>query len=177
MRLDKPEIIAAFVALALGLVTALGYWIGSLVLDQEPTLSLALILLFGLAILSFFAVRFVLHQFIYEKVKLIYKNIHELKLGSDEEEDLIARSSDLRMVEREVSEWAEERNTEIRELKEREAFARVENSHFQYSRLHPNIDGWRTRRSQDQPQVSPACKPKCRSNDQPSARYGHAEQA
>lgn len=124
MRLEKPEVLSALAAILLGFLAAFGYWVGSLTLESQFNLFMALGLLIGVALLGFFFTRFIIHQFIYEKVKLIYKNIHELKLGSDEEEDLIARSSDLSMVEREVSEWAEMRNTEIRELKEREAFRR-----------------------------------------------------
>ncbi|KAB2813697.1 sensor histidine kinase [Phaeocystidibacter luteus] len=124
MRIEKPEVLATLVAIALGLLTSGGYWLGTAILSIEFNYVLALALLIGVTSLTFIFVRFVIQQFIYAKVKLIYKNIHELKLGSDEEEDLIARTSDLRMVEREVSEWAEERNTEIRELKEREAFRR-----------------------------------------------------
>ncbi|NVK05768.1 MAG: sensor histidine kinase [Flavobacteriia bacterium] len=124
MRLDKPEVLSALAAALLGVLTTGGYWLGSLALETPFNLFIALGLLIGVALLGFFFTRFIIHQFIYAKVKLIYKNIHELKLGSDEEEDLIARTSDLSMVEREVSEWAEMRNTEIRELKEREAFRR-----------------------------------------------------
>lgn len=124
MRLEKPEVLAFLVAISVGAISAIGYWLGSLLLKIPFNAILLIGLLAGVTALTFFATRFVIHQFIYEKVKLIYKNIHELKLGSDEEEDLIARSSDLKMVEREVSEWAEERQTEIRELKEREAFRR-----------------------------------------------------
>lgn len=124
MRIDRPEVLAAFVALLLGIFTGGGYLLGNYFLGTEQNLYVALGLFAGSIAISFVSVRFVIYQFIYAKVKLIYKNIHELKLGSDEEEDLIAQSSDLKMVEREVSEWAEERKTEIRELKEREAFRR-----------------------------------------------------
>ncbi len=124
MQLNKPEVLAALVALAVGFLSALGYWLGTLVMAYTFYWTITLSLFIGVSALTFFASRFVIHQFIYEKVKLIYKNIHELKLGSDEEEDLVARSSDLKMVEREVSEWAEEREAVIRDLKERETFRR-----------------------------------------------------
>lgn len=124
MRVERPELLAAVVAILLGILSSLGYWLGSLILNLPVSYGMMLGMFIGVTSVCFLAVRFVILQFIYAKVKLIYKNIHELKLGSDEEEDLIAQSSDLKTVEREVSEWAEERFTEIRELKERESFRR-----------------------------------------------------
>lgn len=124
MRVDRPDFLAAVAAFALGLLTAIGYWVGTFLLAESFNLYLAIAFVVGVSIVAFLIIRFVFQHFIYSKVKLIYKNIHELKLGSDEEEDMIAQTSDLKMVEREVSEWALERKTEIRELKERESFRR-----------------------------------------------------
>lgn len=124
MRTDRPDVLAAFVALFLGILTSVGYWLGSLLLHLPFSVGLLTGLFLGVTSVCFLSVRFVIHQFIYSKVKLIYKNIHELKLGSDKEEDLIAQTSDLNTVEKEVNEWAEERFVEIQELKEREAFRR-----------------------------------------------------
>lgn len=124
MRVERPEVLAAFVAALLGILTAAGYWLGSYILNLPISYGMMLGMFMAVTGVCFLAVRFVILQFIYAKVKLIYKNIHELKLGSDEEEDLIAQSSDLKTVEREVSEWAEERKAEIRDLKERESFRR-----------------------------------------------------
>lgn len=124
MRVDRPAILSGIIALLLGVFVAAVYMIAAVLVGEPADPLVAVALLTGTAIAAFFGVRFVIHQFIYAKVKLIYKNIHELKLGSDEEEDLIARSSDLSTVEQEVSEWAEQRQEEIRELKERESFRR-----------------------------------------------------
>lgn len=83
-----------------------------------------LILTLWSVIIAFFLIRFAVEQFIYSKVKIIYKNIHDLKVGSDADEDEVVRSTDLDMVTREVSEWAEQRRTEIQDLKAREQFRR-----------------------------------------------------
>lgn len=124
MNFNRPDLLAAVVSLVIGAFASAGYWISSLILNSPVVYAIAIGLFAGITVITFLSVRFVIYQFIYAKVKLIYKNIHDLKLGSDEEEDLIAQSSDLRMVEREVSEWALERKTEIKELKERESFRR-----------------------------------------------------
>jgi two-component system phosphate regulon sensor histidine kinase PhoR len=73
---------------------------------------------------GFLITRFSIETFIYNKVKIIYKNIHELKVGNDDDEAEAARTTDLDMVTREVSEWAEQRRNEIAELREREDFRR-----------------------------------------------------
>jgi len=83
------------------------------------------ILIGGLiAIIAYFLIRFAVEQFIYSKVKIIYKNIHELKIGSEFEEEELARSTDLDHVTREVSDWAAQNRNEIAELREREDFRR-----------------------------------------------------
>lgn len=77
-----------------------------------------------ISLVAFFLFRFGIEQFIYSKVKIIYKNIHELKIGSEFEEAELARSTDLDEVTREVSEWATQNRNELAELRERENFRR-----------------------------------------------------
>jgi two-component system phosphate regulon sensor histidine kinase PhoR len=74
--------------------------------------------------ITYFTTFYTVNQFIYNKVKVIFKTIHEIKAGTDEEEEQIARTTSLEMVEKEVAEWAEEREAEITELKAREIFRR-----------------------------------------------------
>ncbi len=124
MRFERPNILALSVSLLLGLLV-----LGSVILINTFTkadldwTAITMLTLWA-TIISFLLVRFSVEQFIYNKVKIIYKNIHELKVGDDLDEDEIVRSSDLDMVTREVSEWAEQRRNEIQELKERESFRR-----------------------------------------------------
>lgn len=119
MKFDRPQILAFAVALITAISTVIMlYWL-SAVSDSRALIGGLII-----GLLSFFFIRFAVEQFIYSKVKIIYKNIHELKVGSDLDEDEIARGTDLDMVTREVSEWAEQRRTEIEELREKETFRR-----------------------------------------------------
>lgn len=123
MLIDQPNKVAAFLAFLLGLfpltLVLIFPWLG-----WEAVPGWVYLIIAGYTILAYFIIRFAIYQFIYAKVKLIYKTIHELKLGSEEEEDVIARSSDLQMVEKEVAAWAEQRQAEILGLKERENFRR-----------------------------------------------------
>ncbi|GAB5557793.1 MAG: ATP-binding protein [Schleiferiaceae bacterium] len=75
-------------------------------------------------LLTFFTVRFAIHSFIYQKIKILFKTIHELKVGNEVDEDNLAKTTDLAEVDKEVKEWAKERNSEIAQLKERENYRR-----------------------------------------------------
>lgn len=77
-----------------------------------------------IGIASFFIFRFTISKFVYQKIKVLFKTIHELKLGNEVDEENLAKSTDLTEVEKEVKEWAQERDSEIEQLKERENYRR-----------------------------------------------------
>ncbi len=123
-QLETPEAISLTVA-SIQTIALLGLLI--LILYTPPSgfsnvalLILAAILFF---VLSFLLIRFIVELFVYRKVLLIYKTIHELKTDSQMEEK-IAKNTNLKMATNEVSQWAEERSREISGLKERERFRR-----------------------------------------------------
>ena len=124
MRFEKPLFLAFFIALILGGLTA----VLLLYVNSLEAAALSPLLIFGgtaiVILVSFFLIRYSVEYFIYNKVKIIFKNIHDLKVGSDEDEAEIARSTNLDKVSREVAEWAEQRQAEITELQERETFRR-----------------------------------------------------
>jgi two-component system phosphate regulon sensor histidine kinase PhoR len=69
---------------------------------------------------------YLMEKYIYSKIKLIYKLIHNLKLGRDLRDALGEHiSSDpINDVELEVKEWARQKKTEIDGLREQEKFRR-----------------------------------------------------
>ena len=77
-------------------------------------------------VLSYFIFLYVIEEFIYRRIKLIYKSIHSLKLGRDFKEALGERVSDdpLGDVEKEVSEWSAEKKDEVEDLRKLEKFRR-----------------------------------------------------
>lgn len=124
MNLGKPAHLALLLAAIIGLLGTLAtglYVFSEFHLFKPGALALVFLWIGGI---SYLIVRFGVEQFIYSKVKVIYKNIHELKIGSEEDEEQIARTSDLEVVQREVEEWTEERKREITELRERENYRR-----------------------------------------------------
>lgn len=78
-------------------------------------------------LVTYLAFRYTVNRFIYDKIKLVYKTIHQLKLGQKKAglkkkietgEDIIAD------VNREVVEWAKDQSREIDDLKKMEAYRR-----------------------------------------------------
>ncbi len=86
-----------------------------------------LLISFGVSfVTSFLVFYYLLEKYIYTKIKLIYKLIHNLKLGKDLKEALGEyKSSDpIGDVEQEVKEWAGAKKREIDLLKKQEQFRR-----------------------------------------------------
>ncbi len=76
--------------------------------------------------ISFFAFYYLFQRYIYNKIKLIYKLIHNLKLGKDLKDALGEKMSDdpINDVEQQVRDWAKEKKREIDALKDQEKFRR-----------------------------------------------------
>jgi len=82
---------------------------------------------FGMTItISFVTFYILLEKYIYSKIKIIYKLIHNLKLGRDLRDALGEHVSadPINDVEHEVQEWARQKKTEIDDLKKQEKFRR-----------------------------------------------------
>ena len=75
---------------------------------------------------SFLVFYYLIEKYVYSKIKLIYKLIHNLKLGRDLRDALGEHmSSDpINDVEHEVQEWAREKKNEIEGLRSQEKFRR-----------------------------------------------------
>src|ERR1700743_2276480 len=75
---------------------------------------------------SFVVFYYLIEKYIYSKIKLIYKLIHNLKLGRDLRDALGEHISadPINDVEKEVKEWAREKKSEIDELRKQEKFRR-----------------------------------------------------
>ncbi|GAA4332332.1 ATP-binding protein [Mucilaginibacter gynuensis] len=87
----------------------------------------AVIVTFSVAlIISFLIFYYLIEKYIYSKIKLIYKLIHNLKLGRDLRDALGEHVSadPINDVEHEVKEWAAQKKDEINELRKQEKFRR-----------------------------------------------------
>ncbi len=107
---------AAAVAVTLSIVN---YYFRHSWYDMLITFSLTIIV-------SFLVFYYLIEKYVYSKIKLIYKLIHNLKLGRDLRDALgVNLSSDpINDVEAEVKAWAKEKKIEIDELRKQEKFRR-----------------------------------------------------
>ncbi|MFZ4263513.1 sensor histidine kinase [Sphingobacterium sp. HJSM2_6] len=86
-----------------------------------PTFTFILILSF---VLSFSILNYVFQKFVYERIKSVYKLIHNLKLGKELKDALGDHKSDdpIGDAEQEVKDWAKQKASEIDQLKAQEKF-------------------------------------------------------
>ena len=78
-----------------------------------------IVLLTSVTLCSYIFVRWIVDKFIYDKIKLIYKNISDNKATPGYLEGV-----DLDKVDRDVAEWSENRDNEIEKLEIRESYRR-----------------------------------------------------
>jgi len=90
---------------------------------QWILIPLFLIILVGI---QFVVLRFALEKFIYNRIKLIYKSIHKLKLNKDNKREYLnsIHGDIIGSVNKEVESWAADRKQEIEDLKKMEIYRR-----------------------------------------------------
>ncbi len=86
-----------------------------------PTFAFIAIISF---ILTFSLLNYVFQKFVYERIKAVYKLIHNLKLGKELKDALGDHKSDdpIGDAEKEVRDWAKQKTSEINQLKAQEKF-------------------------------------------------------
>jgi len=108
------------------LITALGVGLSIALVNFHFQQSWYFMLVsFGISfVTSFILFYYLLEKYIYSKIKLIYKLIHNLKLGKDLKDALgeYVSSDPINDVEHEVKEWAGAKKQEIDLLKKQEQF-------------------------------------------------------
>lgn len=114
----SPRQLSAITALALAIPISLGIFV-----LQKKWMDgiIALIIIF---IGSYFLILTIIQNFIYRKIKLIYKFIHQTKASKKEEMyyKYILPQKSMDEVREDVEAWAEQRSREIEMLKQNESF-------------------------------------------------------
>jgi two-component system phosphate regulon sensor histidine kinase PhoR len=107
---------ALAVALSLSIVN---FYFQGKIIDSVITFSVSLFT-------SYLVFYYLIERFVYSKIKLIYKLIHNLKLGKDLKDALgeYVSADPINDVEQEVKDWARDKKSEIDQLKEQEKFRR-----------------------------------------------------
>ena len=96
-------------------------------------------------LVAFLTFRFYLKTYIYRKIKVIYKTIHKHKLSTSEKKDSVDMSANIMdEVEKEVAEWADKQDEEIRQLKTWQQYRRKFLGDISYELKTPifNIQGY-----------------------------------
>ncbi len=123
-KISGPVWAAIITTLAVALIASVAFWLLVVYAKESNKILFAFLSVLLIAAVTFAITAATIQQLVYEKVRIIFKIIHDVKAGSHREEVLVARKSNLKSVEKEVEEWAYQRKTEITELKAREAFRR-----------------------------------------------------
>ena len=87
----------------------------------------AFLISFGISFaISFLVFYYLFQRYIYNKIRLIYKQIHSLKLGKDLKNALGEKMSNdpINDMEQQVRDWAKAKGKEIETLKDQERFRR-----------------------------------------------------
>lgn len=144
MKTTNPKKLAAIDSLLIILFFSIIYTLVTFFLSGFNLLTLLIINIL-LFFFTFFIFRYTIEKFIYQKIRLIYKTIYNLKRGKSEKVD----KKDLEMtsienVNREVKEWGEKKKLEIEELKKAEVYRREFIGNIYHELKNPifNIQGY-----------------------------------
>lgn len=122
MKNPSPRALALYAAGAVALWALISDALLQIVV--KPGFLFYLLIFLTVALGAYLLFSFFLNQFIYRKIKLIYKSIHSLKIDRFTR-DLLGRSfgSDpINEVQQEVSEWAERNQRELESLRKAEQY-------------------------------------------------------
>jgi two-component system phosphate regulon sensor histidine kinase PhoR len=116
----SPNIISLYTSLAVASLSTAIFLLVNFIFSLHTPAEYYFVIALLIFITTFFIIRFVLVRFILNKIKIIYKTIgkplkfqHEVKEG---------RGNILKTVERDVAEWAINKNKQIRELRKMEQY-------------------------------------------------------
>lgn len=122
MNVHTPRglaVLASLVVTILGMVLCFGVlWMYGV---SAPLQAYALGAL-GLFALSLLIIYSVIERFIYQKVRIIYKNIHRFKSTKGRAQDVRMDEDVMQKVQNDVMDWATEQVAEISQLKEQDSF-------------------------------------------------------
>src|SRR6478672_413222 len=114
----SPNQLALFAALVLSVPISLGIW----AIEKDWRIALgAFVIIFGG---SFLLILYIIQQFVYRNIKLIYKFIYRTKASKQQEMyyKYILPQKNIDEVREEVESWSEDRSKEIEVLKKNESF-------------------------------------------------------
>ncbi|MEZ5025382.1 MAG: HAMP domain-containing sensor histidine kinase [Chitinophagales bacterium] len=120
-RNASPTLLALYTSMAVAIFSTAIFLSISYIFKMEVYPLYYLLTLFIIFFTTFLLFRFILIRFVYSKIKIIYKTIGR-PLKFQEEAKLNSSSNLIKTVERDVAEWAINKNKQIRELRKMELY-------------------------------------------------------
>lgn len=120
---SNPRKLALGVALVIFLFLIIAFFVSYIFFNSFVKWEIALIISILTFIISYILILLTIEQFIYKKIKLVYKTIHQLKKSKEEKKNL-SKAVNINEVNSQVLLWAEEQNKEIDRLKEMAKYRR-----------------------------------------------------
>jgi len=122
---STPRSLALYLSLWFSVFIGLFSLVVEIFFHRTYTLIAPLAIVIFTFILTFFLFQFAVERFIYRKIKLIYKNIHQLKLKKGQKPKSIDLGTDIiYAVNKDVEAWAQDQKEEIEYLKGLENYRR-----------------------------------------------------
>jgi two-component system phosphate regulon sensor histidine kinase PhoR len=119
-----PRQVALASAMLITGLLAITYFLVIYILEREFTwLPLVVLLALGFSI-SYGIVFYFIERFLYHKVKIIYKTIHSMKSQGEARPKIQMSTDVLNEINREVSDWADLKIREVKELRSAENYRR-----------------------------------------------------
>lgn len=123
LTLGNPRLLSFAIALIAAIIVFSSISITSFYC-VTPKWLFAIIISFISFVSVFFLLLFALNNFIYSKIRLIYKSIRSTKLGNNGKKKIIEKGDVLENVSKDVEEWTRNKANEIEVLKKNEEFRR-----------------------------------------------------
>jgi len=126
MNSSNPGNLSLVLSAALTGLSGMAFWIAASASDLHFSWLTFVVPSIIVFIIQYFLIKYFLQRFIYAKIKLIYKTIHNLKLSKGEKKDpfSLTKGNVLDTVNDEVTNYATARNQEIDDLRQQEAYRR-----------------------------------------------------
>lgn len=125
MKFTRPNTISFYIAILITLFLIVVFVITSITVYNEILWWVLIASSLGVLIATFFFVKYAVEKFIYEKIRPIYKTIHNLKVLKGKENKQSETNSDIiSTVNQQVLKWAEDNEQEIENLRKMEAYRR-----------------------------------------------------
>lgn len=125
MNTSTPRSLAMYLALWFSCSVGLFVGVMEYIFHLQYTIWVPIVVVVFTFTLSFFLFQFAVERFIYRKIKLIYKNIHQLKLKKGQKAKSVDLNTDIiSAVNTDVEAWAKDQKEEIEYLKNLENYRR-----------------------------------------------------